>query len=291
MIFEVEDPGLSFVGARIIHIAHDFLAEILKRLRQAQVDGRPPNTLTFRAKITKWGMELPAVTGAAIKAAFEDAVPGGMASYGREKNRQLAELGFEKGFMTLETTIKASSADEVIDGFLGLTPLPVIDAKHFSTRFGIPIQVPLPWIDTPNVAATALTIKMDRTETCTVTVTRERDGAGVSFTGDLYAVPSKLTGPDRMILEADQAVSNQAGYTASFRRRRQFARIRRPAWDRDHFSPRIGLDNLLSYCRLGSCRAAHGPDQGAPHQSATGALGKSIFYPRPCGSKEGCGCG
>jgi len=202
VILEVEDPGLSVVAARVIHIADDFLAEILKRLRQAWVEGKAANSLTFQAKTTKWGVALPEVSGAALKTVLEGAVPEGMAAYGQEKNRQLAELGFEKGCITLETTFEALSEEEVIDGILGLTPLRIVDAKHFNTRFGIPIEMPLPWTDSPEEADMALTMKMDRTETCTVTVTRESDGAAISFKGDLYAVPSRFTGPDRMILEA-----------------------------------------------------------------------------------------
>ncbi|SEJ91696.1 hypothetical protein SAMN05518849_11834 [Sphingobium sp. AP50] len=202
VIFEVEDQSLAFVGARIIHIADDFLSEILKRLRQAQVDGKAPNKISFTVKTTKWGIDLPAVTGAALKAAFEEAMPEGMASYGREKNRQLAQLGFEKGFMTLETSVQASSADEIIDGFLGLTSLPVIDAKHFLTRFGIPVEVPVPWDDGLETVDASLTMKMGRTEACTVTVTRAGDGAVTTFTGDLYVVPAAISGEGRMILEA-----------------------------------------------------------------------------------------
>jgi hypothetical protein len=203
VVLEVDDPGLAFVGARLIHIANDFLAEILKRLRRAYADRKRPNELTFQASASRWGRRLPGATGAAIKAAIEDAVPSGMAEYCREKQRQLTELGYEKGQMSLRTTLEASSLDEVIDGFLGVRPLRLTEARQFDNRFGIPLEAStLPWTERPDEGGAVILFKPAKLDDCSVVAKRDRDDATIEFKAGMFTLPMGIVGPDRLVIEA-----------------------------------------------------------------------------------------
>lgn len=203
VVLEVEDKDLSFTGAHVIHIADDFLAEILKRLRQAQVNGVGSNPRVFDVSINKWSVSLSVVSGAALKSRFEAAVPSGMSEYGRQKERQLRDLGYERGRMTLHTTFQADSLDEVVDGFLGLRPLRLTEATQFDNRFGIPLEgTSLPWAGPSNLLDASISFKPPKLDDCVVFATRDRDGATLDFKAGVFTVPSGVVGPDRLVIEA-----------------------------------------------------------------------------------------
>jgi hypothetical protein len=204
VVLEVEDPDLTFVGARLIHVAGDFLAEILKRLRQAQADGLKSVGLTYQASAAKWGLALGSVTGAALRPAMDHHVADGMVAYARHKERQLAELGYQRGRLKVRTTVEAASIDEAIDGFLGLRPLRVAGSQYSETRFGIAIdQERLPWTgehggdEEPYVA-----VSPRRIDRCEIRVVRDRDEETVPIAADLFKVPVQVTGPNRLVFEA-----------------------------------------------------------------------------------------
>jgi hypothetical protein len=66
------------------------------------------------------GRSITEVTGAALKAAMESAIPSGMSVYAREKERQLSELGYEEGRMILKLGYGTSSIEEIVNGYMGL---------------------------------------------------------------------------------------------------------------------------------------------------------------------------
>lgn len=203
VVLKVDDSDLTFTGARVIHIADAFLAEILKRLRQAQINDTPTNKAAFTVSATKWGTPLASVSGANLKATFEAALPEGMSKYGREKERQLRDLGYEKGRMTLHTTIKANSLDEVIDGFLGLCPLRLTEVRKFDTRFGIPVETQFFAEFDPSQEIDAIvSFKPPRLDDCTVIAKRESDSATIVCKAGMFVVPAGIVGPDRLVLEA-----------------------------------------------------------------------------------------
>jgi len=203
VVLEVSRSDLSFVRARVMHVGDGFLGEILKRLWRARVERRSSAGIVYQASASAWGVVLPSVTGPLLRTALETAAPSGMSAYAKDKERQLAVLGFERGRMHLQTTVQATSADEVIDGFLGLVPLRIAEARQFETRFGLSLESPtLPWSDGANEGEAFISVNPKPVDRCTVTVRRAGDGGTIVMKGDLFSVPSAIAGPDRVILEA-----------------------------------------------------------------------------------------
>lgn len=206
VIFEVDDSTLDIARAHIIHIAGEFLAEILQRLRAARAQALPATGLTYSPSIARWSTELAGVSGSLLKAAMEVAIPEGMAAYEQSKRRELAELGYERGAMRLSATIDAGSQDELIDGFLGLRMLPIKDLRQTETRFGIPIDVPeLPW--PADEISSAIRVNARRSDRCVVTMRSSDHLSPIEMHADFFVVPRDITGPDRVVVEARTALA------------------------------------------------------------------------------------
>lgn len=203
VVLEVSDVDLSFVQARVIHIADDFLAAILKRLREAQVAGKRSNEVSFQASAAKWGVAVPSVTGAGLKQAMESVVPAGMADYARLKELQLSQLGFEAGRFKLRAKVEVSSVDEAIDGFLGLAPLKVTEATRFDTRFGIDIETTsAPWPTSFDEEPLVMKMRPERADRCTIAVSRTGWNDELIMKGEIFVLPAHVLGPDRFVMEA-----------------------------------------------------------------------------------------
>jgi len=194
---------LSIAGIRVIHIAGEFLAEILKRWRKADAKETPSSGVTFSPSISKWGVALPEATGAALRAALEAVIPDGMSAYAARKTQELEELGYEDGRLHLSTTIEANSIDEVIDGFLGFRPLRVLKSSFRDMRFGIPLSAPgASWSDTSAEGALFLVTEPTSRGKRTMTITRKADGATRSFKVDIYSLSERVLGPGCAVVEA-----------------------------------------------------------------------------------------
>jgi hypothetical protein len=199
VVFEVDDKDLSFVATHLIHIEGAFLAEVLKRLRQARVDGKAPNKISFEPTVSKWATRLPSVSGAALRAAMESVMSVGMDRYAESKLCQLSELGYERGGIQLQTTLTAETREELINGFLGLSSLRVAELTHVDNRFGIPIALPI--VPSPGHGFAAK-LKPKKRGRCTIVAERRSDGAQLEMEGDLFVLAGELVGPERVIIEA-----------------------------------------------------------------------------------------
>lgn len=124
----------------IIHLLDDQLASILKRMRRASTRGRVqphknsisikvPNASWVEASKTELARTLMALPGA------------GMADYAKEKIRQLDELGFDQARFTMHFSVTTRSEDDLVEKFLGLSPLSADNVNLFENRFSIPLPV------------------------------------------------------------------------------------------------------------------------------------------------------
>ena len=199
-VFEVDDRDLSFIAMHLIHIEGPFLAEVLKRLRQARMDGKAPNKVSFEPTFPRWATRLPSVSGAALRAAMEAVMSVGMDRYAETKLRQLSELGYERGGIQLRATVTADTREELIDGFLGLSLLRIAELTHYDDRFGIPIALPM--VPRPDGTTFAAKLEPKRKARCTIVAERRSDGARLAMTGDLFFLAGEIVGPERFIIEA-----------------------------------------------------------------------------------------
>lgn len=183
---------LSFVDARIAHLEGDLLALILKQLRKARVDRAEPNGVEIRVPLDKWFETLPA-DGQSLRAAIERFVGPSLEAYGGEKQRQLRELGYEKGGKFLTTTLKGDDVEHVVEAFLGLRRIETVATSAVDRRFGM--EVPIPEL---NMKSGAFEISPRPKGGCIVAVERVSDGASFSFKGNVFGVPAALIPADQM---------------------------------------------------------------------------------------------
>jgi len=129
-------PDLTIFDVHMIHVRGSFLAEIIRRLREAHATGTAPNKTTFNFALNKWGV-LIGPNGYDFRRAVEAYVGLSMSDYASTKANELKTVGFDKGALTLQITISGTTEDELIDAMLGLGS---VDGElHGGTeeRFGI----------------------------------------------------------------------------------------------------------------------------------------------------------
>lgn len=133
------DSSLAFSGMRLLHCRGEVLERILKRLREAEAEGRKPNEVWVTLRPSDFAEALEP-TGKALKDALEAACGPATLAYVSEKDTELRTLGFENGGIRVQLELSGDE-DSILDGFLGLRAL---DAKTFnvtSTRFGVELPV------------------------------------------------------------------------------------------------------------------------------------------------------
>jgi hypothetical protein len=182
---------LTYQGAAIAHLEGDFLAFILKALRQASADGQAPNAIEIDVSLAKWFTPIQP-TGVALRVAIEAAVGHSMSAYSQCKQAELSELGYEEMSLRIKTTINAPDDDYVIDGFLGLRPIEVLEASAVETRFGI--DLPFEALNTPGARIEFAPTPIDK---CQVLARPTSGGNPFVFKGKLYRAPAQVMPPGR----------------------------------------------------------------------------------------------
>ena len=141
------------IEARAIHIIGDTLAKILKRLRKEFVASTTDlhlKNITFQIKSAKkLGLE-----GEHLKAFLQAEIGPDMDSYCSKKGKQKQELGYEPGRpVTINGSFESENLSDIVDGLLGLKPLPMTNVAAHEKRFGIPVPVPTPNLFQPGSLA------------------------------------------------------------------------------------------------------------------------------------------
>lgn len=189
-VFAIDDD-LKYLHAHVIHVGGDFLALVLKKLRESEAAAQRANMVHFDVTVPKWGTRID-VGGPAFRKFVESAVGGSMAEYIATKQLELKTLGYGPGRFKLTTSFFGTPED-IADAFLGLKRIEGEVEDHFEERFGIPL--PLPEFD---IGKGIIEFQPDPSCKCEVRFRKSRNSPMYSFKGHLYRGPAVLINPPRM---------------------------------------------------------------------------------------------
>lgn len=182
---------LQIIEAGIAHLEGEFLAHVLKALREASASGTAINDIHLDLAFAKWFAPLP-IDHNSLREALEDAIGPSMEAYSIRKQGQLRDLGFEGARFVMRGAILAPDEDALVDGFLGLRPLELVDATAEEVRFGIPLPlVGLSGNGTFN-------IQTRPQDSCRIVFHQHGRDIPHTFKGKMFIAPRDLMSPGRM---------------------------------------------------------------------------------------------
>lgn len=136
IVFRMRDDG-ELQSGYIVHLIGNELARVLRRLRAAEArKALDINHADISYDYQKVGKRFePTADG--LRAALLSACSGNPAAYTVEKQRQLAELGYENGQFEAEALLWIEGPQHLNNLLLGLVPLKPHKLRVFDSRFGI----------------------------------------------------------------------------------------------------------------------------------------------------------
>lgn len=190
-VIQVNDDG-TYSGSYLAHLQGELLALILKYLREARVN-RTKLTHKVRLPFAKWFSPLP-TDGKALRTALEQAIGPSMGAYAADKQEQLNSLGFEAGRLQGTFQLRAKNRQEVVDAFLGLQPIEVLDVSAAETRFGISIPIPNFFPE----GGGELRVLPRPFNRCTIIVRDPAEPRPFKFKAEMFGPPSQLLAPGEL---------------------------------------------------------------------------------------------
>jgi len=192
------DNQLVVQQVAVAKLEGEFLAHILKATRQASASEEALSDVELNLSIAKWFKPI-APDARAIRQALEDAIAPSMEACAKRKQDQLRDLGFEEVRLVMQGTILVPDQEALIDGFLGLRDLEMVDATAVETRFGIPLVLK-EFGDGAKVKLTAAAI-----DTCRIIVRSSSRDLPLSFRGKMHRPPLQVLSPGRgkMVIRTD----------------------------------------------------------------------------------------
>lgn len=187
------DSELQVADAHIIHCDGLFLEDLLRRLRQARMEGKQPNRIFYSVPLARFG-EAIELSGHTFRRYVESCVPDGMLGYATAKQAELDQLGGGKGRMRFKTKIAIESDDpfdEAAEFFLGRREAKVVDVAAFGMRFGIEI----PDAELSGKSGT-MRLSPEPVDKCTILM-RRAGGHILRFRGDMFRAPRFASSPSR----------------------------------------------------------------------------------------------
>ncbi|WP_172705748.1 hypothetical protein [Variovorax paradoxus] len=177
------------VGLHLLHILDDRLSAILKRLRQ---QAAAQNTRALNKSVLSMSPiseDLVPVTGAALRAALENAIGLDLYKYAQRKQVQLAELGVESVIANVELRFQkgANKARELSDILLGLSA-GAGSFRILENRFGIEWPV-------MDAAIGKFEFTPVASDSCRVVV-RSKETPAVGMDGKVFRIPALFHGAD-----------------------------------------------------------------------------------------------
>uniref|UniRef100_UPI0031019856 hypothetical protein n=1 Tax=Neorhizobium sp. EC2-8 TaxID=3129230 RepID=UPI0031019856 len=126
---------------RLVHLLDRPLAKILKRLREEFVKG----TTDLNSKSITFNLKDGQKVGGAprdLYRALADEIGPDMDDYAAKKTQQKKTLGYVAGQRTsIQATVTTDNLSDLVDGLLGLRPLPLTVFEVADQRFGIKIPI------------------------------------------------------------------------------------------------------------------------------------------------------
>lgn len=184
VVFRLKTDGeLQF--AYLVHLIGNELACVLKRLRLAEArKAYDINHTDISYDYEKVGMRFEP-TPAGLLAALSAACGENPGAYTIEKQRQLAELGYEKGQFEAEALIKIESPEHFSNLLLGLAPLKPHRLRVFDSRFGIR----LPYQGTLFDELEELRLTPPSLGSCEISIRESGFGQAARFDGEMFIGP------------------------------------------------------------------------------------------------------
>lgn len=136
VVFRISQEG-KFQSGYLVHLIGDELAKVLKRLRLAEANGAYDiNKTDISYDYEKLGTRFEPTPDGLLEA-LTSICREDSAAYTIEKQRQLAELGYEQGRFEAEAIAFIDGPHHLNSVLLGLTPLKPKRLRVFDSRFGI----------------------------------------------------------------------------------------------------------------------------------------------------------
>lgn len=138
IVFRLTPDGREICGY-LIHLIGPILARVLRRLRQAETMARfDIHKAVISLKPAGLGTRF-ALTPEGLRQAILDACGADHAGYIREKQHQLATLGYEDGGLQAEAMIWAETPEHLSRVLVGLEPMRPQQMRAFDVRFGMAV--------------------------------------------------------------------------------------------------------------------------------------------------------
>ncbi|SMH43284.1 hypothetical protein [Azospirillum agricola] len=172
-------------SAYLVHLIGNELARVLERLRQAEArKAHDINHTDISYDYEKVGVRFePTPTG--LLAALSAACGQNPGAYMIEKQRQLAELGYENGQFEAEALIQIESPEHFRNLLLGLAPLKPHRLRVFDNRFGIR----LPYQGTLFDDLEELRLTPPTLGSCEISIRGSGFGQAARFDGEMFIGP------------------------------------------------------------------------------------------------------
>lgn len=198
IVFRLRSDGAPIAGYVIQLIGRE-LARVLQRLREA--DARRAfdiNRATISFDYQEVGVRFD-LAAEGLRAALEAAVGDDPAGALQEKQRQLAELGYEDGRLEGEALIWIEGPQHFNDMMLGLAPIRPKRLKLFDSRFGIRI----PYRGAALDSIEEFRVELPRIGTCNVIVRGKDFRPAAIFEADMLIPPPLPNRPWLLVRHAD----------------------------------------------------------------------------------------
>jgi hypothetical protein len=184
VVFRLRADG-ELQSAYLVHLIGKELARVLRRLRLAEArKAHDINHTDISYDYEKVGLRFePTPTG--LLAALTAACGQNPGVYTIEKQRQLAELGYENGQFEAEALIKIEGPEHFSSLLLGLTPLKPQRLRVFDSRFGIR----LPYQGTLFDEIEELRLTPPTLGHCEISIRGSGFGQAARFDGEMFIGP------------------------------------------------------------------------------------------------------
>lgn len=200
VVFRISQEG-KFQSGYLVHLIGDELAKVLKRLRLAEANETYDiNNADISYDYEKLGARFEP-TAEGLLEALSSACRLDPATYTIEKQRQLAELGYENGRFEAEAIAFIEGPQHLNNVLLGLTPLRPKEIRVFDTRF----DIRLPYRGTLFDDLSELVLTPPSLGPCIVSIRGEEFGQAARFDAMMFIGPpiEAADGPELLIRHAE----------------------------------------------------------------------------------------
>jgi hypothetical protein len=198
VVFRLRSDGQPLAGY-VIHLIGDELARVLHRLRLAEAKRAfDLNRATISFDYRKGGVRFD-LSPDGLKAALEAVVGDDPAGYVQEKQRQLAELGYEDGGLEGEALIWIEGPEHFNEIVLGLSPIRPERLKLFDRRFGIRIPYRGALLD----SIEEFRVELPHLGNCDVIVRGGAFAPAAVFNAEMFVPPPMVNGPWLLVRHPD----------------------------------------------------------------------------------------